>query len=146
MTKARLADGRELDFPDDMPDEQIHAEVRKLIGGAQAQQPSPQGAAPMAPSMPQGMDPETKQMSGVRNQALMAVAQQMSGLNQTMARLCQDNAQTQAMLGQVVQAVGQLQQTIDDAARRITDAVMAPAVQTVTRKDGKITETRISKE
>lgn len=142
MTKARLADGRELNFPDDMPDEQIHAEVRKLIGGAQAQ-PSPQGAAPSAP---QGMDPETKQISGVRNQALIALANQMSGLNQTVAQLCADNAQTQAALSQVVQAIGQLQQTIDDAARRITDAVLAPSVQTVTRKDGKITETRISKE
>jgi hypothetical protein len=79
MTKiARLPDGQEIPFPDETADEEMHAKVRERLTG-------------------QAQRAEDTQMTAARNQALMAVAQQIGQLSQVVYKLCEDQATTQRL-------------------------------------------------
>lgn len=128
MTKvAVLADGRELQFPDDLPDEEMHARVRETIRGEQTHA-------------------ESTALDGQRNKLLMGLMQSIGQTNTLLAKLCKDQYATQQLLSGLVQRIGSLEQTIGQAAQRVEAAVTATAVQTVERgDDGKITKTTITK-
>lgn len=135
MTKyARLADGSSMPFPDEMPDEQMHREVKKKLG------------IEVLPTPEETMRSEDMQMSGARNEALALLGQQVQTLSQVVYKLCEDQKVTQRLLSQVVGAIGRLDQSVVTAAQQITDAVMAPSRQEVERgDDGKIAATNIFK-
>jgi hypothetical protein len=87
MTKyAKLADGRELQFPDDLPDEEMHARVREHLNGERTRV-------------------EDVGLAGQRNKMLMALAQQLTQTNQLIMRLCQDQYRTHELLQQIAQVL-----------------------------------------
>lgn len=121
-------------FPDEMPDEQMHREVKKKLG------------IEVLPTPEETMRSEDMQMSGARNEALALLGQQVQTLSQVVYKLCEDQKVTQRLLSQVVGAIGRLDQSVVTAAQQITDAVMAPSRQEVERgDDGKIAATNIFK-
>ena len=126
MTKiARLADGRELPFPDDLPDEEMHARVREHLTGEAARA-------------------EDVGLAGQRNRLLMALGQQIGQLGTVVADLSAQQAATQRLLAQVAGAIERLQGGIDGAAARIEAAVMSTVVQTIERdEDGRIRSTTL---
>ena len=128
MTKvAVLHDGRELQFPDDLPDEEMHARVRETLRG-------------------EATHAESTALDGQRNKLMMALVQSMGQTNTLLAKLCKDQYATQQLLSGLVQRLGALEQTIATAAQRVERAVLAPAVQTVERgEDGKIAKTVVTR-
>jgi hypothetical protein len=127
MRIARLPDGQELQFPDEAPDEEMHAKVRDHMKG-------------------QAQRAEDTQLTAVRNQALTAVAQQIGQLSKVVYKLCEDQATTQRLLLQTVGAINRLEQSVGQAAQQVVSAVMAPTRQEIERDDdGKIAATNITK-
>lgn len=136
MTKvAKLPDGQMLGFEDDVPDEDMHNEVKRHMG------------VPIVPTAKDRAQQASLESDAQRNQALGGLAQTMVQLTNVVGKLCKDQQTTQALLQHVAQSVNQLTQTVDRAADQLYRAMTATIVQEIERDDkGKIKQTTITKE
>ncbi len=136
MTKyAKLPDGQVLDFPDDLDDNEMHRQVKQHMG------------IPIPPTPEEAARAEDMQMAGGRNQALIALAQQVAQMNAGINAMCRDARTTQQLLQQVAQSIDRLDKTITASARLVFRGVTATVTQEVERDGkGKISKTTLTKE
>lgn len=136
MTKvAKLPDGQMLGFEDDVPDEDMHNEVKRHMG------------VPIVPTAKDRAQQASLESDAQRNMALGGLAQTMAQLTNVVGNLCREQQTTQQMLMQVASAVGALNASVNKSADRLYQAMTATITQDIERDDkGKITQTTITKE